>query len=102
MLACRRYAVEARRHQQSGTREAHAANQAIVGERSTGIKDHLCRAIGISAARADGRIDELYAKIEQLREQKKRLDAENEHLAEMVRFTPQLNAAMSAQKLDQA
>ena len=84
-------------------REKHTLQiKAIVGERSTGIKDHLCRAIGISAARADGRIDELYAKIEQLREQRKRLDAENEHLAEMVRFTPQLNAAMSAQKLDQA
>ena len=45
---------------------------------------------------------ELNGRIEQLRAQNKRLDEENEHLAEMVRFAPQLDAAMSAQKLDQA
>ena len=33
-------------------------------------------------------IDELNAKLEQLRDQNKRLDAENEHLAEMVRLPP--------------
>ena len=32
------------------------------------------------------RIDELNGKIDQLREQNKRLDAENEHLLEMVRL----------------
>jgi len=34
------------------------------------------------------RIDELNGRIEQLREQNRRLDAENEHLVEMVRLPP--------------
>jgi hypothetical protein len=34
------------------------------------------------------RIDALTGKIEQLRTQNKRLDQENEHLAEIVRFAP--------------
>ena len=32
------------------------------------------------------RVDELNAKLEQLRDQNRRLDAENEHLVEMVRL----------------
>ena len=34
------------------------------------------------------RIDELTGTIDRLREQNKRLDRENEHLAEMIRFAP--------------
>jgi len=34
------------------------------------------------------RVDELNAKIEQLRDQNRRLDQENEHLVEMVRLPP--------------
>jgi hypothetical protein len=34
-------------------------------------------------------IDALHGRIDQLREQNKRLDAENEHLVEMVRLPPQ-------------
>ena len=34
------------------------------------------------------RIDELNGKIDQLREQNRRLDAENEHLVKMVRLPP--------------
>jgi regulator of replication initiation timing len=34
------------------------------------------------------RIDELNGRIERLREQNRRLDAENEHLVEMVRLPP--------------
>jgi hypothetical protein len=34
------------------------------------------------------RIDELNARIEQLRDQNRRLDAENDHLVEMVRLPP--------------
>jgi hypothetical protein len=33
-------------------------------------------------------IDALHGRIDQLREQNKRLDAENEHLVEMVRLPP--------------
>ena len=33
-------------------------------------------------------IDALHGRIDQLREQNKRLDAENEHLCEMVRLSP--------------
>jgi hypothetical protein len=44
------------------------------------------------------RIADLNGKIEQLREQNKRLDQENEHLAEMIRFTPPLDAAMLTPK----
>ena len=35
------------------------------------------------------RIDSLNSKLEQLREQNRRLDQENEHLAEMIQFEPQ-------------
>ena len=34
------------------------------------------------------RIDELNGRIEQLRDQNRRLDEENEHLVEMVRLAP--------------
>jgi chromosome segregation ATPase len=67
----------------------------------TNKEEHVGRLHVLMRERIE-RIDELNGKIEQLRAQNKRLDAENEHLAEMVRFAPQLDAAMSAQKLDQA
>ena len=44
------------------------------------------------------RIDSLNSKLEQLREQNRRLDQENEHLAEMIQFEPQLDAAMLTPK----
>ena len=44
------------------------------------------------------RIDALSNALAQVREQNRRLDQENEHLAEMIRFTPQLDAAMLAPK----
>jgi hypothetical protein len=37
-----------------------------------------------------GKIDELTALVDRLRQQNKKLDAECEHLVEMVRFAPQL------------
>jgi septal ring factor EnvC (AmiA/AmiB activator) len=45
------------------------------------------------------RIDELNGKIDQLRAQNKRLDRENEHLAEMIRFAPQLDATINRREL---
>jgi hypothetical protein len=44
------------------------------------------------------RIDDLRATIDQLRQQNRRLDAEADRLAEMVRLAPQLDAAMLAPK----
>src|SRR5262249_35416397 len=41
-------------------------------------------------------VGSLNSKLEQLREQNRRLDQENEHLAEMIQFEPQLDAAMLA------
>ena len=41
------------------------------------------------------RVDELSAKLEQSREQIRRLDQECEHLADMVRIMPQLEAMLS-------
>jgi hypothetical protein len=43
-------------------------------------------------------IDTLRSKLEQVREQNRRLNAEADRLAEMVRFAPQLDAAMLAPK----
>jgi hypothetical protein len=43
------------------------------------------------------KIDELTGTIDRLREQNRRLDEEAEHLAEMIRFAPQLNAAAELQ-----
>jgi predicted nuclease with TOPRIM domain len=37
-----------------------------------------------------GKIDELNGKIDQLREQVRKLDQENDRLVEMIRFAPQL------------
>ena len=44
------------------------------------------------------RIDELTSKLAQVREQNRRLDEENEHLADLIKFEPQLDAAMLAPK----
>ena len=44
------------------------------------------------------RIDELTGKLEQSREQIRRLDRECEHLADMIRILPQLDPAMLAPK----
>ena len=44
------------------------------------------------------RIDALNSRLAQVREQNRRLDQENEHWAEMIRFAPQLDAAMLAPK----
>jgi hypothetical protein len=44
------------------------------------------------------RIDELTSKLAQVREQNRRLDQENEHLAEIIKFEPQLDAAMLTPK----
>ena len=44
------------------------------------------------------RIDALSNKLAQVREQNRRLDQENEHLAEMIKFEPQLDAVMLTPK----
>ena len=44
------------------------------------------------------RVDELNGKLDQLREQNRRLDKENDHLADMIRIMPQLDPAMLAPK----
>ena len=44
------------------------------------------------------RIDQLTAKLDQSRQQVRRLDEENERLAEMVRFTPPVDATTLAAK----
>jgi predicted nuclease with TOPRIM domain len=67
-------------------------------------KEHYASGLEVLLRERLARIDELHGKLEQLREHVKRLDAENDHLAAMMRQVapPQLNAAMLAQKLDQA
>ena len=55
------------------------------------------RLIYILRARAE-RIDELTSRLAQVRELNKKLDAENEHLVEIIRFAPQLDAVMQSPK----
>jgi predicted nuclease with TOPRIM domain len=44
------------------------------------------------------KIDELNGKLEQSRERIKQLDAENEHLVDMIRIMPQLDPAVLSPK----
>jgi hypothetical protein len=48
----------------------------------------------ILVAERNACIDALHGRIDQLRDQNRRLDQENDHLAEMVRLAPQLDATV--------
>ena len=56
------------------------------------LRSKECRCSGLEMILRERlkRIDELNGKIEQLRDQNRRLDEENEHLVEMVRLPPLL------------
>ena len=62
------------------------------------LKTVYCERLEYLMRERSERIDELNAKLDQLREQNKRLDQENEHLADMVRLLPQLDPAMLVPK----
>ena len=51
-------------------------------------KEYRCSGLEMILRERLKRIDELNGKIEQLRDQNRRLDAENEHLVEMVKLEP--------------
>jgi hypothetical protein len=70
-------------------RLARAKEQLEIGRR-------LQNGMKIALSLRSNKITELNGKIEQLREQNKRLDAEAERLADMVRFAPPADVAMTA------
>jgi hypothetical protein len=74
-------------HEQHLLRENDGLRTEIVRLRHdlTHKQGHVGR-LEVLLCERSNRIDELNAKIDQLREQNKRLDAENEHLVEMVRL----------------
>ena len=58
-------------------------------------KQIYCQRLEFLLHQRSERIDELNGKLEQSREQIRRLDQECEHLADMIRIMPQLEAMLS-------
>jgi len=62
------------------------------------IKTRYAERLEFLLAARNARIDQLQGQLEQSRQQVQRLDAECEHLADMVRLLPQLDPAMLGAK----
>jgi hypothetical protein len=86
------------RHRPAGTRYARLRTVIVQLRHKLTNKEGYAAKLELVLHHRLARIDQLNATIDRLREQNRRLDEEADRLAEMIRFAPQLDAAMQAPK----